>query len=221
MEKLNLIKKWAQCWGLILSETAALISGMVILLFTPAVFSQYYPLLHPSARHSDAVSIVTWLHSDRPEFDLNIPMKAGLLNEKEKSHYADVRIIVQTLPLIFMISTSLLTILTLLNIKGNFFRDTQLRALALNLCLFCLASLWSVIHWESLFAAIHNPLFGTTLWQLSTTDYSLNLFPMRFWQTLFGVVSMTLIMSLGLLYSIALIMTKMQHRRTPSEHDET
>jgi uncharacterized membrane protein len=182
---------WWQGGGAWFFGTAQWLAALALalwLLAFPPVFGLYYPAFKTDQDREDARAIVDWLAGGGDLNALQAAVLKGHLSQKELDHFADVRALFRKMPLVF--GTVLIGMIALLAWKKpsrEWFWAAQKRGLIVFAgALFCLAVL-GVWNWKLLFAWVHYPFFGATSWKLPNSAYSLQLFPMFFWQVMSAV----------------------------------
>jgi len=165
----------------------SLLTGSIWLLSRPAVFILYYS--NPPQEARDAQAIVRWLNSQTSATEINVPLRAGHLADKETAHFADVRRALQVNQVLFLACTTLLVgILAWKRFSPTLIFAAQTRCLVLCGTLWLFALVLAVWDWKVFFAWLHDPLFGPTSWRLPRNSYSLQLFPASFWRAIGAAV---------------------------------
>lgn len=182
----------------------------VWLLTLPAAVRFYYPLLRGSAHAPDAVKVAEWLRTPYRERTLNLSMIGGQFTSKELKHYSEVRSLRPWPPRLSAVLAVLL--LVALGVHRPDRRELQRglqRGLALCLVLFATTQIAACLDWRTVFAALHQPLFGDHSWRFGRAAYSLQLFPERFWRWLYLLIFAAPLLALGagdLILKISLVL---------------
>jgi integral membrane protein (TIGR01906 family) len=117
--------------------------------------------------------------------DLKFADGQQIYNERELSHMADVKAVVQNLLNIWYIDLILLLVLGALAWQGNwmtdYLREVQRGGLLTAALLVLLAVFASISFWQ-FFAWFHSLFFSGDSWLFEYTDTLIRLFPIRFWQ---------------------------------------
>jgi hypothetical protein len=175
-------------WLFGMGQWTAALALSVWLLAWPPLFGLYYPPLKLHQETEDARSIVDWLAGREDLAALQAAVKSGHLSQKELDHFADVRELFSWMPFIFGgILVACAAALAVVKPSREWFWAAQKRGLILfgaALLSLGLVGLWD---WKLLFAWIHYPFFGAASWKLPNASYSLQLFPMIFWQLMSAV----------------------------------
>ena len=186
---LSASQRWL-AWGLGLVELVFCLVASVWLLFRPALFQVYYPLLRVPASRADAARVVEWIAGDEPQTALQRSLTSGRMSERELNHFQDVRAVIQRAPGLLAMGTAALVAVVLFRPPKRVWRHAQKAGLVIWAVTGLGAVLLAAWDWRVLFAWLHQPFFGTTSWRLPNGCLSLQLYPERFWQFMAGCAAL-------------------------------
>jgi len=174
-------KKWLiPFYGI--SLVISLVLGSVLLVSHPVVWEK----IHRSAmeeklreiHYEDANRITGGLWSDEPYQKISDSLRYTKMNAKEVAHYEDVRDLLGTARVVVVVSV----VLVLLGFVLAGWKRVWMSGFASFSLLAVISGVWMLIHWHSLFKALHWMIFMDDSWKLPYRSYSLGLFPHKVWQ---------------------------------------
>lgn len=177
-----------------------------------SVFLTLFKLLRPEASATDVTNLMAWMGSQEETFTLfTMVQEGGRFSTRELAHYQDVRYWLNRLPFILIPVTFAWGVATMAicNFGHLSYKTAQIQFLKLWGFLLLVAAIWGLVHWDSLFSALHYPLFGATSWRLPADCYTLQLFPEWFW-----AVNAALVLVIPILISLLLLW--ITHKRQKS-----
>lgn len=181
------------------------------LLSRENVFTTLFAQLRPEASLNDVRALMTWMGGQEDTVALFSHVgEGGRFNTRELNHYRDVRYWLHWLPFLIILLTFSWGIVTMAihQFTRISHRTVQFAFLKLWGFLILVLGVWGVIHWDSLFSALHYPFFGSYSWRLPADSYSLQLFPEWFWGVLGSMVAL-----LPVLFSVVLILITPKRKR--------
>lgn len=167
-----------------------LVLGSVVLVSHPSIWEK----IHRSAMHDelkeiyyqDANRITGGLWTDEPYAEISQSLNYWKkMNQNEISHYEDVRSLLGTARVVIIVCSIIVVFGCL--IVG--WKKVWLSSFASFILLGVVAGIWMMIHWHSLFKALHWVVFWDDSWKLPPKSYSLGLFPHKVWQQAGGVIA--------------------------------
>lgn len=178
--------------------------ALVLLLVLGSVLVVSYPVvwekIHRSAmgdklkevHFEDANRITGGLWTEEPYEEISGGLKFMRMNEMEVAHYEDVRGLLGTARVV--LGVSFLVVLVGGVLVG--WRRVWGAGFASFILLGLIAGVWMMIHWHSLFRALHWVIFMDDSWILPARSYSLGLFPHKVWQDAGGVIAVMVLVPL-------------------------
>ncbi len=166
-----------------------LLLGSVMITSHPVVWEK----VHRSAmgetlieRHYENANKITGgLWTEEPYEEISQSMIRYRMNKKEIAHYEDVRGLLATARTVIVVCA----VIVLLGCMIVGWKKIWLSGLAIFILLGVIAGIWMMIHWHSLFKALHWAIFWDDSWKLPARSYSLCLFPHKVWQLAGGVIA--------------------------------
>ena len=167
-----------------------IVLSSVVLVSHPVVWEKIHrPVMKDKLKEihfEDANRITGGLWSDEPYTEISSNLNYWKkMNEKEIAHYEDVRSLLGIARVVIIVCA----ILTVLGFVIFGWKKVWLSSLASFILLGVIAGVWMMIHWHSLFKALHWAIFWDDSWKLSGKSYSLGLFPHKVWQQAGGVIA--------------------------------
>lgn len=165
------------------------LAGVMCILATalshPFVFRWIYALKMSEEHMEDGVRIAGGLWQSKPFYKINSELvNAYGLTMSELNHYEDVRTLIQKLPSLSIALIGIPFLFILLD-KRSRWRLMHVRSLVLLFTIIPLVGLLGYFSWDALFEGFHIMFFKDDSWILSSTAYSLFLYPEAFWQYMF------------------------------------
>ncbi|MGJ8655704.1 MAG: DUF1461 domain-containing protein [Akkermansiaceae bacterium] len=173
-----------------------LVLGSVLVVSHPVVWEK----VHRSAmgdklkevHYEDANRITGGLWTEEPYQEISDSLKYRKMNSKEVAHYEDVRELLGTARVVLGVSFVVILVGCVLvgwrRVWGSGFASFVLLGMV--------AGVWMMIHWHSLFKALHWVIFMDDSWKLPNKSYSLGLFPHKVWQLAGGVIGLLVLVPL-------------------------
>ena len=192
------VKKWLiPIFGL--SLLLLIVLGSVVLVSHPVVWEKIHrPVMKEKLKEihfEDANRITAGLWNSEPYKEISQNLNYWKkMNEKEIAHYEDVRNLLGTARVVIIVC-ALSAVIGFL-IFG--WKKIWLSSLASFILLGVIAGFWMMIHWHSLFKALHWVIFWDDSWKLPAKSYSLALFPHSVWQQAGGVIAVLIFIPLAL-----------------------
>lgn len=167
-----------------------LVLGSVLVVSHPSLWEQ----VHRSAmedklkevHYEDANRITGGLWTEEPYAEISKGLKFMRMNAQEVAHYEDVRGLLGTARVVLVVSAGVV----LLGVILVGWRRVWSSGFASFVLLGLVAGVWMMIHWHSLFKALHWVIFMDDSWKLPNRSYSLGLFPHKVWQQAGGVIGL-------------------------------
>jgi len=182
-------KRW-----LILVYGLALLLLMLLGSILVTAYPPVWEKIHRSAmqdslrekHYVDANKITSGLWSAEPYEEISESLSYWKkMNEKEIAHYEDVRDLLGVARVVLVVCAAIV----LLGCFLAGWKKVWLSGFASFVLLGIIAGIWMMIHWHSLFKALHWAIFWDDSWKLPLKSYSLGLFPHKVWQQAGGVVA--------------------------------
>lgn len=120
--------------------------------------------------------------------DLRFPDGTPVFNERELSHFLDVKVILGATLTVWRLALLGLVLLALWAWRGGWMDDYRLglaRGGWLTVLLIGSIIVFVVLSFRVLFVAFHNVFFAPGTWTFSYSDTFIRLFPERFWRDIF------------------------------------
>ena len=179
-----------------LALVLVLVLGSVLVVSHPVVWEKIHRNAMGDAlkevHYENANKITGGLWSKEPYEDIAGDLTRYTMNQKEVSHYEDVRGLISTAKIVLAVCVVIVLIGCMLvgwrRVWGSGFASFVLLAI--------IAGVWMLIHWHSLFRALHWVIFMDDSWILPSNSYSLYLFPHKVWQHAGGVIGVLVLIPL-------------------------
>ncbi len=117
-------------------------------------------------------------------------------NEREISHMKDVKNLMNSLKIIFIVSISILFILVIFMFLYNYKNFSRFLSIylmygsAVSIILTIISAILSLISFDILFTIFHNLFFSGNSWLFNPADTIINIFPEKFFVDAFGFILM-------------------------------
>lgn len=166
-----------------------LLLGSVVLVSHPTVWEKVHRSAMKESLHEghyeNANKITGGLWTTEPYEEISQGLKRYRMNEKEIAHYEDVRSLLGAARIVIVVCA----VIVLLGCMIVGWKKIWLSGFAVFVLLGVIAGVWMMIHWHSLFKALHWAIFWDDSWKLPNKSYSLGLFPHKVWQLAGGAIA--------------------------------